>query len=255
MVTEEVLLAADANMRAAWRATASFGPSHSVLERDDVQLVASGLPVGLFNPAFVLRRPSDATALVAEIAEHYRGAGLPFVVYFRDAYGGDLAAALAASGLVEHYQPPLMVMDPIATRPPAPAGVEIVPVDEANLDGCHRALSEGFGMPLELVQSLLSPEMLAMEPFSAFLALVDGAPAGTAASFVTGETGGVYNVATVPAQRGKGVGAAVTWAAVEAGARAGAKRSILQASAEGAPVYERMGYTTPDRYRQFEPAS
>jgi GNAT superfamily N-acetyltransferase len=87
------------------------------------------------------------------------------------------------------------------------------------------------------------------------VALVDGIAAGTAATFVTGDVAGIYNVATVPSQRGKGVGAAVTWAAVEAGARAGATVSILQASEAGAPVYERMGFTTPDRYRQFQPAS
>ena len=104
-------------------------------------------------------------------------------------------------------------------------------------------------------QQALSPALLDVEQFSAFLVLVDGEPGATAAAFVTGAVGGVYNVATVPTHRGRGLGAAATWAAVDAGAQAGATRSILQASAEGAPVYERMGYTTPDRYRQFEPGS
>jgi hypothetical protein len=44
----------------------------------------------------------------------------------------------------------------------------------------------------------------------------------------------------------------MTWAAIAAGAAAGAERAILQSSEPGAPLYERMGFVTPSRYRQFE---
>lgn len=251
----DVLDAADANMRATWRAIAGVGPAPSVVEREGAVLVASGLPVSLFNPAFVTAPPADADALVGEIVERYRVARVPFLVYFRDAYGGAMADALTAAGFVEHYRPPLMVLDPIVPAPPPPAGLEIVVVDGTNLDDCRAVLAEGFGMPLDLARAALPPAVLGIEPLTSFLALVDGAPAGTAATFVTGDVAGIYNVATVPGHRGKGVGAAVTWAAVSAGASAGGTRSILQASGAGAPVYERMGFTTPDRYRQFELAS
>lgn len=254
-MVSDVLLAADANMRAAWRAVTSCCPAPSAVEREGALLLASGMPVSLFNPAFVTAVPDDPDALVQEIVEHYRTLDVPFLVYFRDAYAGGLAAACAAAGFVEHYRPPLMVLDPIVAAPARPAGVEIVEVDASNLDDCRTVLAEGFGMPIELVRPAFPPALLEVEPMTSFLALVDGAAAGTAATFVTGDIAGIYNVATVPAQRGKGVGAAVTWAAVEAGARTGATRSILQASGAGAPVYARMGFATPDRYRQFELAS
>ena len=44
----------------------------------------------------------------------------------------------------------------------------------------------------------------------------------------------------------------MTWAAAIAGRADGASRSVLQASEMGEPVYARMGYQTPVRYRQFE---
>ncbi len=255
MVTSnDVLLAADENMRITWGAVASFGPSPSVVDGDGYVFVSSGLPFGLFNPAFVTAPPADPAALVETVVAHYRELGVPFVLYFRDEYANGLDDAASAAGLVEHYRPPLMVLDPITAAPPLPSGVEIVTVDASTFGEYGRVLGEGFGMPVEFVQAAFAPALLDIEPFTALLALVDGAPASTSAVYVTGEIAGVYNVATTPAMRGRGVGAAVTWAAVAAGAASGATRSVLQASAEGAPVYERMGFTTPDRYRQFEPA-
>ena len=251
----DVLAAADANMRETWRTVTQAGPSPSAVERDSALLLASGLPVGLFNPAFVSAAVDDGDALVAEIVEHYRALGLPFILYFRDEHDRDhrLYDAATSAGLIEHYRPPLMVMDPIVDAPALPNGVEIVPVDESNLDDSLRVLAEAFGMPIELGRAAFPPSLLAVDSLIPLLALVDGEPASTAAASITGDVGGVYNVATLPGFRGRGVGAAATWAAVAAGAAAGATRSVLQASEAGRPVYERMGFATPDRYRQLEP--
>ena len=52
----------------------------------------------------------------------------------------------------------------------------------------------------------------------------------------------LFNIATVPADRGRGYGAAVTARAVSDGLAAGASWSWLQSSPSGYRVYERLGY-------------
>ena len=256
-VTEDVLDQANANMTATWSAVLAAAPASRRVDDGELVLLSSGLRVNLFNPAFLWRRPPDPTAAVARVVEHYGGLDLPFVLYFRDERAPGVADACVAAGLVEHFRPPVMVLDPIPEAPPPPPGVEIVPMDEGNASDHARVLATAFGMPEGIAQGLFGPTLLQVEGFRSFLALVDGEPVATAGSYVAPEVpqvGGVYNVATVPEARGRGIGAAVTWAAVGAGARGGAVRSILQASEQGLPVYERMGFATPLRYRQFVPA-
>jgi GNAT superfamily N-acetyltransferase len=246
------LVAADQNMQAAWGAFVGVGMAPSVRELDGASLHASGVPVPLFNPAYVNIAPADPDDLVATIVDHYAGLGTPFALYFRDEVATGLADACARAGLVEHFQMPLMVMDPITAPPFPPDGVEIAMVDASNVDGMHRALADGYGMPIELSEVAFPSAVLALEPFIAVLATVDGEPAAVAGCYRTDDIAGVYAVATVPEHRNRGLGAAVTWAAVEIGTSTGARWSVLQASPMGAPVYERMGFVTRDHYRQFE---
>jgi ribosomal protein S18 acetylase RimI-like enzyme len=75
------------------------------------------------------------------------------------------------------------------------------------------------------------------------LAYVDGTPAGAGSLFVTGGTAGIYNVATLAAARGRGVGHAVTaWLMNDARAR-GCTDAILHASDAGQRLYERLGFS------------
>jgi GNAT superfamily N-acetyltransferase len=179
-------------------------------------------------------------------------------LYFRDEVAPAVAGPAEAAGLVEHFRPPLMVMDPIPPEAaqPTPDDLTVTTLDESNLDGYGSVLSEGFGMPREIVDQLMGRSLLAIDGFTGFLGTIDGEPVGTSGLFDAHGLAGVYNVATVPAARGKGVGAALTWAAALAGAKqSGATVSVLQASEAGIPVYERMGYRTATRYRQFERAT
>ena len=254
MTSDELLAAADRNMRTYWLAIAGVGPAPGRVERASVVMASSGLPAGLFNPAFLTERPADPAATVEALRSHYAEIGLPFVFAFRDSVAPGLADACIAAGLVEHFQPPLMVLDPIVASPAAPERVDIVTVDIASHADLARVLAEGYGMPLEFAAVAMPVTVLDMPGFSAFVALLDGVAVAASGVLVADGLAGVYNVATVPDARGRGIGAAVTWAAVAAGAAAGCTQSILQASAAGAPVYAGMGFATPDRYRQFEPA-
>jgi GNAT superfamily N-acetyltransferase len=58
----------------------------------------------------------------------------------------------------------------------------------------------------------------------------------------TGSVAGIYWVATLDEQRGRGYGAALTWAAVAGGRELGCRIASLQASRLGRPVYSRMGF-------------
>lgn len=211
----------------------------------------------MFNPAFVVGPLSDPHDAISAARAFSEGRGVPFALYFRDATAPGLADACAAAGLVEHWQPPLMVLDTIAADdPPLPDGLTVERVDAANYDDYAAALCAGFGIPPEVVEPLAHGEMLGIAGFTGLLGRdTDGEPIAASGVFVSGATAGIYNVATTPDHRGRGIGAAMTTAAARLGAGLGATRAILQASEAGEPVYRRLGYATPDRYRQFESAT
>lgn len=254
MASQDVLAAADRNMVEAWRALLRRAPRPLERVIDGAHLLSSGLPVAMVNPAYALEPTGrNPAALVDEVRDHYGSVGLPFALYFRDDVTPELADACAAAGMVEHWQVPLMVLDPIPTIPEPPAGLRVERLDAANADVYASVIAAGFGAPHELAVALFGRGLAAATEFVGLLGYLDGEPVATSAVFVGAGVAGVYNVATVPSARGRGVGAAMTWAAVAAGAEAGATASILQASEAGQPVYERMGYGVPARYRQFEP--
>lgn len=254
-MTAPILERAHRNMVATWRAVLAGSPRPSVAEVGNVVLLGSGLPIPLFNPALVTGTVDDPEATLADIAAHYGELGSPYTVYFLDELTPGLSAVAEAAGMVEHWQPPLMVLDPIRPAPPSGVdGLEVEVVDGANLDDYSATLAGGFGMPKVLADAFLGSGPHEIEGLTLFLARLESEPVAASAVFLTDDVAGVYNVATLPEARGKGVGAAVTWAAVEAGRTAGGTVAILQASGAGEPVYARMGFTTPARYRQFEAA-
>ncbi|MGZ4598022.1 MAG: GNAT family N-acetyltransferase [Actinomycetes bacterium] len=81
-------------------------------------------------------------------------------------------------------------------------------------------------------------------PGAVYLAAVDadGLVRATAASSVFGSLAGVFFVNTDPAWRGRGVGTAMTAAALHEAARAGATGAFLDSSAIGRSIYLRLGF-------------
>ena len=72
---------------------------------------------------------------------------------------------------------------------------------------------------------------------------------GVGCGFLDGATGGIYDVATPP-DRGRGAAAVVTTWLVNEALGAGADLVTLEASAQGFPVYERLGFTTDAHLRR-----
>jgi ribosomal protein S18 acetylase RimI-like enzyme len=76
----------------------------------------------------------------------------------------------------------------------------------------------------------------------AFVASIDGEPLGHALIFLGAGVAGVFDVGVVRRARGRGIGRAVTVAAVSHAKRLGYRYAVLQASGEGEGVYRRIGF-------------
>ncbi len=179
-------------------------------------------------------RPADAdgfAALVGEVAELVPPTA-PYVLM-----SAFPTPDLSGHGLVRVGHPPLMAR-PAAPGPDTSApGVEVREVaTEDELALARRIVVEGY--PLPDTEPLTSSDRV-------WIGYVDGEPAAAASAYEVHGMTLVEYVAALPAARGRGVGAAVTWAATLAQPT---RPAVLLASDDGRPVYERMGYVAIERW-------
>ncbi|HMS54370.1 MAG TPA: hypothetical protein PKA27_03125 [Fimbriimonadaceae bacterium] len=137
---------------------------------------------------------------------------------------------------------PLMavtVADLAAT--PSPDGYEFVEFSSTNEEGWVGAMAEGYPIPHGLAQ-IFAPSNCAQHGGSdvRFFGVTKGDQVvATSMLYCTNGLAGIYCVATIPEERGKGLGALVT---AEPLRRSGYKVGVLQSSEMGYPVYQRLGF-------------
>jgi len=223
-----------------------------VLEQDGVLSIATGVPVAMLNIAFVtgpLVRPGRALETAVDFFE---SRSLPFVVRVREGVDTVTEEAAEKAGMPYSDTVPGMALHPVTEPPPGPADLEIITVrDASSLALFQQAAADGFGMPLAIAETLFAAELLRQEGVELYVGLRDGQPVAASTLNVTASTAGVYNVATVPDHRRRGIGEAMTWHCVSRGLELGCSLAVLQASEMGRPVYERMGFRTVAPYRTF----
>lgn len=195
----------------------------------------------LTNPV-ILTQPvpqPDAASLVAEIGDLIPATTPYFLL--NPWVGPDLAP----HGLALLGHPPLMVRFPAPRPDRDPGGVRVVEVrDEADLAMAEGILIAGYPMPGSTPGSVLQPGLLDGTT-RVWLGYVDDEPVSVAAAHQAAGAILVEYVAVLPAARGRGAGAAVTWAATLADPEVPA---VLVASDDGRPTYERMGYLPLERW-------
>jgi len=226
-------------------------------ERPGLTHAAIGSPIGPFN-RLILRSDGPAPTAVDMDAALAELQDFPTLTAWIPATGDSRAAVeahLAARGFVPDAEYPAMraALDALP-EPVVPSDATVsLAVGPAELAGVVEVLCAGFGIPDDL-----RPFMTGIVdgfgrtpdgPQRQFLVAVDGRPVATALGGRCGETLGVYNVATIPDFRGRGLGRLVTLAAMRDGAAHGARSAVLESSEAGYSVYERLGFREVGRYR------
>lgn len=245
--------------RAFRAASDMFGTPGTVSgERPGLRYAGIGGPIAGFNRLIATEMDADTVDedLEAAIAELDRfpviSAWIP-----PDAEPADLGKRFLKRGFVADADDsgvPAMSA-PLAGLPSfdVPPGVTWSTVDDdRSFDAMVDVMSGGFGMPDDLRPFLEHTLRLHSGPvpeLAMFVVSVAGEPASTSLAAVVGEVVVIYNVATVPESRGRGLGTLATRLAMRHGIERGAETAVLEASEMGYPIYRRLGFEEIGRYQ------
>lgn len=241
----------------------AIGRAGGGIERNDARIAwtVGGSPIDYHN--CVVRADltaADADAEIRAWLAELRRRGLPGSWHLGpSSRPADLGQRLVRLGFAHADDEIGMAADlnAVPDRVPAPAGLAIERVrDEPALGAWTGTLARGFGegeREAAWVGSVYAAIGLGDEvPWRHFLARLDGQPVATSSLFLGAGVGGVYFVFTVPEARRRGIGAAVTLAALHEARALGFRLAVLGSSAMGRSVYRRLGFVERCRIGVYE---
>lgn len=227
------------------------------IEAGDGWLFAAGRsshPV-ISNAAFRIDDQLDPAELIARAREFFAVRGRGFAIWARTGTEEDreLIAQAEQAGFKGVYEMPEMVLDQRPEPAVAPAGVELRQVaSRRDADDYWQVAVAAYasnGFPPEVFAFYENDDGLRGDNVVAFLAHLDGKPAGIAMTIVSHDIAGIYWVGCTEKARRRGLGRTMTASAVSAGLDIGATTASLQASPMGEGLYRQMGFETLFNYR------
>ena len=247
---DEVIAAVEANWRAC---VGAFGRAPGVTIRDDDELFwfLTGLPEATFNSIMYANlAPGRIDTAVAELHTLRAVHNVPMNwVIGPTSRPLDLAEQLRARGF--HHRRDLTPMTrslvaPLPELDPVPGFTIERVVDAAALAEWIDAELRGFESEGPTADGLAAIRhgmgLWPRIPMHYFLGRLDGEPVATATLLLAGGIAGIYDVSTVPEARRRGIGGAMTVAALHEARALGFETAFLQPSEMGEPLYRRLGF-------------
>jgi len=208
--------------------------------------MVTGEPHPLGNVAIV-SEPSELRTTTAAIAP-LLACRVPTSVLFPNGLSGAVNQSLLSSGYESVGAIPAMAVDLDRLAATAlPAGYDWTRIGDGD-DG--RAWTDAFAAGYEIPRGLarlFSPECLGVDmapdaKFQFFAIHHNGRLVATSLMYLADGLAGIYCVATLADERGKGLGAHITAEPLRIAQRRGYRVGILQSSAAGHRVYKRLGF-------------
>jgi ribosomal protein S18 acetylase RimI-like enzyme len=226
------------------------GPGGDVGRVDGVTWYRTGLGLPSYNG--VLGAGCDVNEMLARV----RSWGLPARWLICTASAGTIENTFRARGLVLGDDYPAMIA-PVADLPePEWDGVVVEAVEsDQQRQEWDEVFQDAFGLTdaAAAVTAAAHAWPSRHERDRAYLLLRrDGLAVATAMLHSPRGVAGVYGITVRRACRRQGLATLATLATVRAGAERGATMAMLQASQEGFPVYERLGFRTICAFRSWQ---
>ncbi len=256
--TDQIVDAIERNGFEHIRAFARW-PRAEVYDGADMLRVLTDLPDAAFNMvvrADVRRDAAEEAVRAVRAAAEERGVPVAWLVG-PSSRPRDLGAHLLRNGFVHDGDAVGMAVGLDGIGQPAPhPGVRIEEIaDNEALRAWCGTVAAGFALapftvaPLHEMLASLSPSP--RSAFRAFLASDAGEPIAVASLYLAAGVAGIYNVATLPAARRRGIGTHLTDATLRAARSAGYRVAVLQATPEAIGVYRRLGFRPYCRLQSY----
>jgi ribosomal protein S18 acetylase RimI-like enzyme len=271
IVLHHILLVLDfhpveANLRESFRVLAAGRAHGDVRELPGVTIASLGVAFQMFNAAFLNGPVTGLPELERRLAiagVHFAARGLAWSFWFCEDWldrstRKKLSQACGAAGLRIASELPGMLAGELAGAKRALPNLEFRRVESLSTLLDFRTVGGTcFRVPPEWFAEVFHEGLPGTSPaFCCWVAYWDGLPVATAATLVSNEVIGVYNIATMPGFRGRGVAEATTRfviaaAQAEAKAEAGALPVALQSTAMGYRMYQKLGFREVGRIVVF----
>jgi len=224
----------------------AMGAAGGGVQREDAaaRWTIGGSPIDYHNA--VVAAPGDVDAVIAESLAELENHGVPGSWHAGPSMRSNgLGERLVAAGFASGGSEPGMAVRLDELRTPAVVpGLEIVRVrDDDALATWDGTLGRGFGEGEREARWVAEVyrKLGYGDPWRHYLGRLDGEPVATTTIFLGAGVAGVYFVMTIPEARRRGIGAAITYAALRE-AEAVAEYGVLGSSPAGRSVYAGLGF-------------
>lgn len=236
-------------------------PGMTARSEPDLVLVDCGMPCDTFNLVLGARLDADADARIAEAIAFFHDRGHPFSWWTAPGdRPADLGRRLAAAGLRAGETELAMAVRLADVAPPDADRHELTILRARTprlIEEFATILAANWAPPdpnvvafyRQATPLLLRPEA----PLRLYVGFVAGEAVAAAELCVGGGVAGLYNIATLATQRGKGYGTAITRRPLLDAREEGLEDAVLQAAPDGVGIYRRLGFAEFGEVREYGP--
>ena len=232
-----------------------YQPRGRIAAQEGITLVAYDLTPWGLNTVAVLGPSPPPDRVLALADEFFAGCEQPYTVRVEAGAEHPVEQELRARGWCVEREMPVMVLPHIPPARPLPAGLTIRRVTDDTSLRDYLAKKDPDAAPSERdgIDAALNPSVaVAHDPdIALFVGYVEGKPVATSALYRVDGIAEIGAVATAPSYRRRGIGAALTWAAIAEGAARGCTSAALAATEMGYPVYAAMGFVHVTTHRTY----